>query len=124
MDKSCANIGMLKKIMNFIQLPLSYFSLTLSGFISSSSSSASIILLPFLIQLTPHHRYPLLSFQILSRHSCLPPQLATFILLPPSVSLPPPGPRNVAAALHSNENRTEAVTTRTRSFSTDCLNTL
>lgn len=70
--------------MNFRKLPLSLLS-SLCLFLPLHLSL--IILLPFLIQLTPHHRHQLLSFPALSLSST--DSLAFLFKLPPLFSLPP-----------------------------------
>lgn len=65
---------------------------------------------PSLMHLSPHHSNPLLSFPASSLSSTsilgilfFPPHHLYF--LPPSVSLPLPGPQTSSAASHSNENK-------------------
>lgn len=97
--------------------------------LASPPAQPSIVLLPFVIQLTPHHRRPTLVFSdvlpILSRRSYLPPQLATFYFVSsPCVTRTPWAMGCGCSLCIAMTNGTEAVTAWRRSFSADCLNSL
>lgn len=96
--------------------------------LASPLAKPSIVLLPFVIQLTPHHRHLTLVLSdvvpILSRRSYLPPQLATFYFVSSPCVIRTPRAMGCGCSLCiPMTNGTEAATAWRRFFSADCLNT-